>query len=202
MAVTSQPAHHVWAEHVEACPAVGGAVRHMPELPPLPQLLPEIRVCRHRLVRRQIAVTRPGSSGTRWCASCAAATSTRRNLRRHEESLRVSRRRRGRCARDRAGERRDVAFSYPARFAHLDFVEVAVLVADYPLSMDGPTVRTATFPANGVVFELLREQKLTPPIAAPPVRFPLSLSRLGPSHHRTNGQTWELRFRGTAPSTG
>jgi hypothetical protein len=60
MAVTSQPAQHVWAEHVESCPAVGGAVRHMPELPPLPQLLPEIRVCRHRLVRRQIAVTPSG----------------------------------------------------------------------------------------------------------------------------------------------
>jgi hypothetical protein len=36
MAVTSQPVHHVWAEHEAACPAVGGAVRHMPELPPLP----------------------------------------------------------------------------------------------------------------------------------------------------------------------
>jgi hypothetical protein len=32
----------------------------MPELPSLPQLLPEIRVCRHRLVRRQIAVTPSG----------------------------------------------------------------------------------------------------------------------------------------------
>jgi hypothetical protein len=85
-------------------------------------------------------------------------------------------------------------FSYPARFAHLDFPR-AVLVADYPLSKDSPTVRTATFPANGVVFELLREQKLSPPIAAPAVRFPLSLDRLGPSQHRTNGQTRELRFR-------
>ena len=60
LAITSQPAHQVWAEHVDACPAVGGAVRYMPELPPLPQLLPEIRVCRHRLVRRQIAVTPSG----------------------------------------------------------------------------------------------------------------------------------------------
>jgi len=60
LAVTSQPAHLVWAEHVDACPAVGGAVRHVPELPPLPRLLPEIRACAHRLVRRQIAVTAAG----------------------------------------------------------------------------------------------------------------------------------------------
>jgi hypothetical protein len=85
-------------------------------------------------------------------------------------------------------------FAYPARFAHLDFPR-AVLVADYPLSKNSPTVQTATFPANGVVFELLHERKLNPPIAAPPVRLPLSLDRLGPSARHTNGQTWELRFR-------
>jgi hypothetical protein len=60
LAVTSQPAHHVWAEHEAACPAVGGAVRHMPELPPMPMLLPQVRACTHRLVRRQIAVTAAG----------------------------------------------------------------------------------------------------------------------------------------------
>jgi hypothetical protein len=60
IAVTSQPINQVWAEHAEACPAVGGAVRHVPELPPLPRLLPEVRACRHRLVRRQIAVTPAG----------------------------------------------------------------------------------------------------------------------------------------------
>ena len=60
MAVTSQPIHHVWAEHEAGCPAVGGAVRHMPELPPLPQLLPQVNACKHRLVRRQIAVTAAG----------------------------------------------------------------------------------------------------------------------------------------------
>jgi hypothetical protein len=60
MAVTSQPVHHVWAEHVEGCPAVGGAVRHMPELPPIPVRLPEVHTCVHRLVRRQIAVTPKG----------------------------------------------------------------------------------------------------------------------------------------------
>ena len=87
-------------------------------------------------------------------------------------------------------------FAYPARFAHLDFGRGrAVLVADYRLSKNSPTVRTATFPASGVVFELSREQKLNHPIAAPPVRFPLSLDRLGPSQHRANGQTRELRFR-------
>jgi hypothetical protein len=60
MAVTSQPVHAVWAEHVAGCPAVGGAVRNAPELPPLPKLLPQVRVCKHRLVRRQIAVTPAG----------------------------------------------------------------------------------------------------------------------------------------------
>ena len=52
--------HQVWAEHVAGCPAVGGAVRYVPELPPLPKLLPEVRACKHRLVRRQIAVTAAG----------------------------------------------------------------------------------------------------------------------------------------------
>jgi hypothetical protein len=60
VAVTSQPAHQVWAEHAAGCPAVGGAVRHVPDLPPLPKLLPEVRACAHRLVRRQIAVTAAG----------------------------------------------------------------------------------------------------------------------------------------------
>lgn len=60
LAVTSQPTHQVWAEHAAACSAVGGAVRYMPELPAMPKLLPEIRVCAHRLVRRQIAVTPSG----------------------------------------------------------------------------------------------------------------------------------------------
>ncbi len=60
MAVTSQPIHQVWAEHEAGCPAVGGAVRHMPELPPMPQLLPRVSACKHRLVRRQIAVTAAG----------------------------------------------------------------------------------------------------------------------------------------------
>lgn len=84
-------------------------------------------------------------------------------------------------------------FSYPARFAHLDFPQ-AVLVADYRLSKDSPTVRTATFPAEGVVFEVLREPKLDHPIPAPTVRFPLSLDRLGPSAPHPSGQTWERRF--------
>jgi hypothetical protein len=60
LAVTNQPAHLVWAEHVDACPAVGGAVRFMPELPPMPMRLPAISACKHRLVRRQIAVTPSG----------------------------------------------------------------------------------------------------------------------------------------------
>jgi hypothetical protein len=69
LAVTSQPAHLVWAEHEHACPAVGGAVRHQPALPPLPTLLPPVRACSHRPVRRQIAVTPRGVR--RYAVSCA-----------------------------------------------------------------------------------------------------------------------------------
>jgi hypothetical protein len=61
MAITSQPPNLVWAEHEAACPAVGGAVRHMPDLPPMPVRLSAIHRCRHRLVRRQIAVTPAGA---------------------------------------------------------------------------------------------------------------------------------------------
>jgi hypothetical protein len=35
-------------------------VRHVPELPPLRRLLPQVRMCAHRRVRRQIAVTAAG----------------------------------------------------------------------------------------------------------------------------------------------
>jgi hypothetical protein len=38
---------------------VGGAVRHLPDLPPLRRILPPVSLCRHRPVRRQIAVS-PG----------------------------------------------------------------------------------------------------------------------------------------------
>jgi hypothetical protein len=68
LAITSQPVHHVWAEHEANCPAVGGAVRYLPELPPMPKLLPEIHVCKHRPVRRQIAVTASGVK--RYAVSC------------------------------------------------------------------------------------------------------------------------------------
>jgi len=60
MAVTSQPLHAVWAEHEAACPAVGGAVRYQPPLPPLSRLLAPVNLCRHRPVRRVIAVTPSG----------------------------------------------------------------------------------------------------------------------------------------------
>jgi hypothetical protein len=60
LAITSQPVNAVWAEHVAGCPAVGGAVRNVPEPPPLPKLLPEVRACKHRLVKRQIAVSASG----------------------------------------------------------------------------------------------------------------------------------------------
>ena len=60
--------NQVWAEHEAGCPAVGGAIRHMPDLPPLPQLLPVIHACKHRMVRRQIAVTASGAK--RYAVMC------------------------------------------------------------------------------------------------------------------------------------
>ena len=60
MAVTSQGPNLVWAEHESACPAVGGAVRLVPEVTPLHRFLGPINSCTHRLVKRQIAVTATG----------------------------------------------------------------------------------------------------------------------------------------------
>ena len=60
VAITSQPVNDVWREHEAGCPAFGGAVRHLPDLPPLRRLLPQVNLCRHRPVRRQIAVTPAG----------------------------------------------------------------------------------------------------------------------------------------------
>lgn len=60
VALTSEPVNAVWREHEAGCPAVGGAVRHLPDLPPVRQLLPKVNQCHHRLVRRQIAVTSSG----------------------------------------------------------------------------------------------------------------------------------------------
>jgi hypothetical protein len=60
MAVTSQGVNQVWVEHEPACPAVGGAVRLVPEVTPLPTLVAPAQSCAHRLVRRQTAVTATG----------------------------------------------------------------------------------------------------------------------------------------------
>jgi hypothetical protein len=60
MAVTSQGPNIVWVEHALACPAVGGAVRLVPEVTPLHRFLGPVNLCTHRLVRRQIAVTAAG----------------------------------------------------------------------------------------------------------------------------------------------
>jgi hypothetical protein len=60
VAITTQPPNLVWAEHEKNCPAVGGAVRHLPDLPPLPRLLPSVKQCNHRLVKKQIAVSPTG----------------------------------------------------------------------------------------------------------------------------------------------
>jgi hypothetical protein len=101
---------------------------------------------------------------------------------------------RGGAAESKPGRVGVLRFRYPERFRTLAFGDRALLVADYPLSRDSPTVRIGVFPPSGVVFELFREPKLEHPIAAPAVRFPLSLSDLG-RRQRPNGQTWELRFR-------
>jgi hypothetical protein len=85
-------------------------------------------------------------------------------------------------------------FQFPDRFRQLGDAHGA-LVADYPLSRNSPTVRYGVFPRSGVLFELSREPKLPYVIPAPTVRFPLSLSDLGRSHPRPNGQNWQLRFR-------
>jgi hypothetical protein len=61
VAITSQPVNDVWREHEAGCPAFGGAVRHLPDLPPMRRLLPPVNLCRHRPVRRQIAVTPAGA---------------------------------------------------------------------------------------------------------------------------------------------
>ena len=60
VAITSQPVNDVWREHEAGCPAIGGAVRHLPDLPPLRRLLPRVNLCRHQPVHRQIAVTPAG----------------------------------------------------------------------------------------------------------------------------------------------
>ncbi len=60
VAITSQPVNDVWREHEAGCPAIGGAVRHLPDLPPLQRLLPPVNRCHHRPVRRQIAVSPAG----------------------------------------------------------------------------------------------------------------------------------------------
>jgi hypothetical protein len=60
IAVTTQPVHAVWLEHEKTCPAVGGAVRQLPDLPRAPRLLAPVQQCKHRRVRKQIAVSPSG----------------------------------------------------------------------------------------------------------------------------------------------
>ena len=60
MALTSQGPNLVWLEHASACPAVGGAVRLVPEVTPLRSLPRRVDACAHRLVRRQVVVTASG----------------------------------------------------------------------------------------------------------------------------------------------
>ncbi|HEY8406779.1 MAG TPA: hypothetical protein VIK66_02255 [Gaiellaceae bacterium] len=60
VAITTQPPNLVWAEHEKNCPAVGGAVRHMPEPAPRPRFLGSVKECNHRLARKHIATTPSG----------------------------------------------------------------------------------------------------------------------------------------------
>ena len=60
VAITTQPPNLVWAEHEKNCPAVGGAVRHMPEPAPQRRFLGAVKECDHRLVRKHIATTAGG----------------------------------------------------------------------------------------------------------------------------------------------
>jgi hypothetical protein len=83
--------------------------------------------------------------------------------------------------------------TYPASFSHLSMPR-GVVIADYPLTKNSPTLRAAIFPSSGVVVELVREPKLQPPVPAAAGRFPLALAKLGPSDSQSNGRTWELRF--------
>ena len=50
----------IWAEHEANCPAVGGAVRQVPEVRPTPRFLGTVRECNHRLVKKHIATTPKG----------------------------------------------------------------------------------------------------------------------------------------------
>ena len=87
-----------------------------------------------------------------------------------------------------------LSVSYPDRFGRLDLPHT-VLVADYPLSRNSPTMQRGVFPAGGVFFELFREElKPQPSIPAPAGRFPLRLGSLGRILSRPNGHTWERRF--------
>ena len=60
MAITGQGPNIVWAEHVPACPAIGGAVRLLPEVTPTYGFPGPVSLCKHQLVRRQIAVSARG----------------------------------------------------------------------------------------------------------------------------------------------
>ena len=60
VAITTQPPNLVWAEHEKSCPAVGGAIRHMPEPLPRQRFLGSVKEYNHRLVRKHIATTPSG----------------------------------------------------------------------------------------------------------------------------------------------
>jgi hypothetical protein len=78
---------------------------------------------------------------------------------------------------------------------------VGVLVSDYPVRANSPTLTEGVFPPHGVV--LLVGRAVGPPlllrrIPAPLLRLPVRLTQLqGPQHH-AHGTAWNgtLRFRG------
>ncbi len=78
---------------------------------------------------------------------------------------------------------------------------VGVLVTDYPVRANSPTLTEGVFPSHGVVLLLGRAvgvPLLARRISAPLLRLPVSLTQLeGPQHH-ADGTAWNgtLRFRG------
>lgn len=78
---------------------------------------------------------------------------------------------------------------------------VGVLLTNYPVRSNSPTLAKGQFPPHGValvVSQAFGPLSLLRRVPAPPLRIPLSLNRLqGPQHH-PDGDAWNgtFRFRG------
>ena len=89
----------------------------------------------------------------------------------------------------------------PRGFSRHDFHHgghlVGVLVTDYRVPTNSPTLTEGLFPTHGVA--LILERAAGPRVAAPLLRLPLSLDQLGGPQHHADGTAWNgvLRFRGS-----